>query len=149
MSIVFIEMFMSFMACFFFAIVYNTPKKELIFCGLFGGLGYGLYYYLGHFCDLGTSANFFGAMLIAVLARIASLNREIPVMVYVLPSVFPLSPGANMYNAAYAIIKSDMYTAVIQTTICIKVVGACVIAILLILSLPDFMFAVFDRKKIS
>ena len=43
MSTIIIEMIMAFMACFFFAIVYNTPKKELIFCGIFGGLGYGVY----------------------------------------------------------------------------------------------------------
>ena len=85
--------------------------------------------------------------MIALLARIVSMNRQIPVMVYILPSVFPLSPGANMYNAAYALIKSDMYTAGVQTMICIKIVGVCVIAILLILSLPDGIFQIVDRKK--
>ncbi|MDY4081962.1 MAG: threonine/serine exporter family protein [Candidatus Metalachnospira sp.] len=147
MKIVLIEMFMAFMACFFFAIIYNTPKKELIFCGIFGCIGYGIYYYLVHFRGFGTSANFFGALMIALLARIVSMNRQIPVMVYILPSVFPLSPGANMYNAAYALIKSDMYTAGVQTMICIKIVGVCVIAILLILSLPDGIFRIVDRKK--
>ena len=44
MNTVIIEMIMAFSACFFFAIVYNTPKRELIFCGLFGGLAYGIYY---------------------------------------------------------------------------------------------------------
>lgn len=147
MSTIIIEMIMAFMACFFFAIVYNTPKKELIFCGIFGGLGYGVYYFLIHRYGFGTSANFFGALLVAFLARITSMRRHIPVMVYVLPSVFPLSPGGNMYNAAYAIIISDMYNAVDQTMICIKIVGVCVIAILLVLSLPKFIFKPFDKKQ--
>ena len=82
------------------------------------------------------------------MARILSIYRQIPVMLYVLPSVFPLSPGANMYNAAYAIIKSDMFTAGIQTMICIKVVGVCVIAILIILSLPEFLFKPFKKKAV-
>ena len=146
MNTVIIEMIMAFSACFFFAIVYNTPKRELIFCGLFGGLAYGIYYCLTHFYGFGTSANFFGALLIAFLAIITSLRRHIPVMVYVLPSVFPLSPGGNMYNAAYAIIISDMYTAVDQTMVCIKIVGVCVIAILIVLSLPEMLFRPFEKK---
>ena len=52
-----------------------------------------------------------------------------------------------MYNAAYAIIISDMYNAVDQTMICIKIVGVCVIAILLVLSLPKFIFKPFDKKQ--
>lgn len=147
MKIIIIEFFMAFMACLFFAIVYNTPKKELIFCGLFGGLGYALYYYLSHFIGFGISANFCGALLIAFMARILSINRQIPVMVYVLPAVFPLSPGANMYNAAYAVIKSDMFTAGVQTMICIKIVGVCVIAILIVLSLPESIFRPLKRKQ--
>ena len=147
MKMVAIEMFMAFIACFFFAIVYNTPKKELLFCGLFGGLGYGVYYYLSNKYGLGTGANFFGAMLIAVLARIASLRREIPVMVYILPAVFPLSPGGNMYKTAYALIRSDLHTTAEQAMICIKIVGVCVIAIIIILSLPDVIFKIFEKQK--
>jgi len=147
MKIVFVQILMSFMACLCFAIVYNTPKKELIYCGIFGGLGYGLYYYLSHFQGFGSMASFFGAALIAVLARIVSKNRHIPVMVYVLPSVYPLAPGANMYRTAYAVIKSDMFTAADQAMVCIKVVGLCVIAILLVLSLPDNIFKIFEKEK--
>lgn len=149
MNTIILEMVMAFMACLFFAIVYNTPKKELVFCGIFGGIGYGIYYCLINYCGFGTSANFFGALMIAFLARITSMRRNIPVMVYVLPSVFPLSPGGNMYNAAYFIIISDMYNAVDQTMICIKIVGVCVIAILLILSLPEIIFRPFAKKEIN
>ncbi len=144
MKLVLVQMFMAFMACLFFAIVYNTPKKDLIYCGIFGGLGYGLFYFLSHFYGFGSMANFFGAALIAVMARIVSKKRQMPIMVYVLPSVYPLAPGGNMYRAAYAIIKSDMYNAADQAMICIKVVGLCVIAIILVLSLPESIFKVFD-----
>ena len=147
MNTVMIEGAMAFMACLFFAIVYNTPKRELIFCALFGGLAYGLYYYLGHFFGYGVMANFCGALLIAVLARITSEHRQIPIMVYVLPAVFPLSPGGNMYRAGYALIKSDIFTFIEQSVICIKIVGVCVIAILLVLSLPEFIFIPFRREK--
>ena len=60
-----------------------------------------------------------------------------------------LSPAlldVQMYNAAYAIIISDMYTAVDQTMVCIKIVGVCVIAILIVLSLPEMLFRPFEKK---
>jgi len=140
MKIVLIEMLLASLACMFFAIVYNTPKKELIYCWLFGGIGYGIYYTLFEFFELGTFSNFFGAFAIAVLSRITSLKRQIPVMVYVLPSVFPLSPGGNMYNACYALIACDLNASMLETIKCVKIVGMCVIAILIVLSLPDFIF---------
>ncbi len=140
MKTVLIEVLLASMSCMFFAIVYNTPKKELFFCWLFGGIGYGIYYYLFEFFELSTFANFFGAFAIAVLARLASIRRQIPVMVYVLPSVFPLSPGGNMYNACYALITNDLNTSMLETIKCVKIVGMCVIAILIVLSLPDFLF---------
>ncbi|MEA4972685.1 MAG: threonine/serine exporter family protein [Candidatus Metalachnospira sp.] len=140
MKTIIIEMVMASMACMFFAIVYNTPKKELLFCWIFGGIGYGIYYYLMEFRGLGTFSNFFGAFAIAVLSRFTSVKRQIPVMVYVLPSVFPLSPGGNMYNACYAFITCDLNTSMFETMKCIKIVGMCVIAIIIVLSLPDFMF---------
>lgn len=140
MKTVIIEMLLASMSCMFFAIVYNTPKKELFYCWLFGGIGYGIYYYLFKFWELSTFSNFFGAFVIAVLARLTSLKRQIPVMVYVLPSVFPLSPGGNMYNACYALITCDLDTSMLETIKCVKIVGMCVIAILIVLSLPEFMF---------
>lgn len=146
MRTIVIQMIMAFFACLFFAIVYNTPKKELIFCGLFGAIGYGIYFYLYNYCGLGTMSNFIGALVIAILTRFVSVRRRIPIMLYVLPSVFPLSPGANMYKAAYAIAVSDTLTAIDQTFICIKVVGACVIAILIIVSLPDVIFNPYKKS---
>ncbi len=147
MRTVLIEMLLASLACMFFAIVYNTPKKELVFCWLFGGIGYGIYYYLVKFCSMGTFANFFGAFAIAILARFTSNRREIPVMVYVLPSVFPLSPGGNMYNACYALIMNNLYMAMTETMKCIKIVGMCVIAILIVLSLPEGIFKNRDKAK--
>ena len=76
MRTVLIEMLLASLACMFFAIVYNTPKKELVFCWLFGGIGYGIYYYLVKFCSMGTFANFFGAFAIAILARFTSKSKS-------------------------------------------------------------------------
>lgn len=148
MKTVLIEIILASMSCMFFAIVYNTPKKELFYCWLFGGIGYGIYYYLFEFYELSTFSNFFGAFAIAVLSRFASIKRQIPVMVYVLPSVFPLSPGANMYSACYALIINDLDTSMLETIKCVKIVGMCVIAILIVLSLPDFMF-IGKKEKIK
>lgn len=140
MKTIIIQMLMASMSCMFFAIIYNTPKKELIFCWLFGGIGYAVYYWLFKFYNIGTLSNFFGAFVIAVLSRFVSIRRQIPVMVYILPSVFPLAPGGNMYNACYSLIVNDYNKSILETIKCIKIVGMCVIGILIVLSLPEFIF---------
>lgn len=147
MKTIIIEMLMASMSCMFFAIIYNTPKKELFFCWLFGGIGYAVYYCLFKFYQIGTLSNFFGAFAVAVLSRFVSVRRQIPVMVYILPSVFPLAPGGNMYNACYSLIINDYDTSMLETIKCIKIVGMCVIGILIVLSLPEFLFGAKKEER--
>ena len=61
--------------------------------------------------------------------------------------MIPLSPGGNMYNACYALIMNNLDMAITETMKCIKIVGMCVIAILIVLSLPEGIFKNRDKAK--
>ena len=61
-------------------------------------------------------------------------------MLYVLPPIFPLVPGANMYYAAYGVIMENIPYAVTNGVRAFKLSGLCVIALLIVFSIPNYIF---------
>ena len=139
----------SFFACLFFAIIYNTPKKELINCGITGGIGYGIYHYALTITNAPVFSTFFGTVAIVLCARIISTRKTMPVMLYILPSIFPLVPGANMYHAMYGILTNNTYAATSNAIDAFKLSGITVLAMLLTMSIPVkfYDFAKPKNKK--
>ena len=130
----------SFFACLFFAIIYKTPKSELVACGITGAFGYGAYctYYVN--TNEPMVGTFIGAVTVAFIAKLYASSRKLPVMLYVLPPIFPLVPGANIYYAAYGVIMENIPYAVTNGVRAFKLSGLCVIALLIIFSIPDEIF---------
>ena len=134
------QSFFSFFACLFFAIIYKTPKSELLACGITGAFGYGIYYAYYINTNDPMTATFLGAATIAFIAKLYSSSRKLPVMLYVLPPIFPLVPGANMYYAAYGVIMENIPYAVTNGVRAFKLSGLCVIALLVVFSIPNYIF---------
>lgn len=133
---VIVEGICSFFACLFFAIIYNTPKKELPFCGIAGGFGYMLCFYLTKQCKMPMWGAFLGTALICIMSRYFSEKHKVPVMMYVLPAIFPIVPGAGIYYALYAFMINDIHSATNQGIDAFKIAGVIVLAMLIILSQP-------------
>lgn len=133
---------MAFFACLFFAVIYNTPRKQLFACGITGGLGFASCYLFTVNLQQPLFGTFIGASVVAICARVYSVNRNIPVMLYVLPAVFPLVPGAGMYNTMYGFLINDLKYAMENGIQFLKVTGLVVIALLIVLSLPQKFFRI-------
>lgn len=144
---VIIEGFCSFFACLFFAIIYNTPKKELPFCGLAGSLGYMLCYYLTNQCKMPMWGAFLGTALICILSLNFSTRHKMPVMMYVLPAIFPIVPGAGIYYALYSFMINDIHGAAQQGIDAFKIAGVIVLAMLTILSQPKIFSQMKNTNK--
>ncbi|MGE4213576.1 MAG: threonine/serine exporter family protein [Anaerotignaceae bacterium] len=144
---VLIEGICSFFACLFFAIIYNTPKKELPFCGLAGGLGYGVCYYLTQQYQMPMWGAFWGTTLICIMSRYFATRHKMPVMMYVLPAIFPIVPGAGIYYALYAFMINDIHGATKQGIDAFKIAGVIVLAMLIILSQPKIFSQIKNANK--
>ena len=134
-------------ACFFFAIIYNTPRRELFFCGVTGGIGYGIYHYCCTITSAPVISTFMGTVAIVICARIFSIQRNMPVMLYILPSIFPLVPGANMYHAMYGLLTNNTYTATSNAIAAFKLSGITVLAMVITMSIPLKVFNFVKRKS--
>ncbi len=147
--IVLIEAFCAFFACFFFAILYNTPKKELPYCGLSGAIGYTVYYIFSRYFNLSLLGAFTGTACICIMAKYYSIEHKMPKLLYVLPAIYPIVPGAGIYYALHDIMINDYAAATNEAFIAFKTVGAVVVAMLIILPDQFFKFEwLIERNKI-
>jgi uncharacterized membrane protein YjjB (DUF3815 family) len=81
-----------------FAVLFNVPQRTLIIIWAMGAIGG-----LTKFLLLGLGANIVlsslaGASLIGVLSVYAAHNKQAPPLVFSIPSVIPMVPGAFAYR---------------------------------------------------
>lgn len=81
-----------------FAILFNVPQRTLIIIWAMGALG-GLtkFLLLGFEVNIALSS-LAGASLIGVLSVYAAHNKQAPPLVFSIPSVIPMVPGAFAYR---------------------------------------------------
>ena len=145
--IILIEAICSFFACLFFAIIYNTPKKELIYVGLAGAIGYAIFFTLDRYANLNVMGTFLGSAAICIMAKYYSASHTMPKLLYVLPAIYPLVPGAGIYYAMHDIMIGDFASATNEGMMAIKTVGTVVLAMLIILPDQFFTFREVARKR--
>lgn len=94
--------------CIGFAIIFNCRGRVLVLTGLGAGLTLAIYRLTLHITD----GNYFTATLMAacgaaVFANIIAILIKTPPTVFMTTCIFPLIPGASLYQTVYAIIMDD------------------------------------------
>ena len=134
-------------ACMGYAIVCNAPRREIPYCGITAFLCWLVYQLV-----LRNDGSTFLATLLATFAatgfaRFLSYHRMLPTIVYHIPGILPLVPGAAVYRC----ITSAMDSRVLETTAniltALKLAGAIGIGSVIILVLPQAWFQIFPRQK--
>lgn len=143
-----LETLWAFLATIAFSIMFNTPKKELLYCGIAGAIGWFFY----TLCiKMGLSAafsNFWGTIFIAYFSRFFAIIRKNPISVFLISGIITLVPGAGIYNTMFNVIMSDNKMASFYGIETLKIACAIAFGIIVILALPQFMFT-FKIKKIN
>lgn len=121
----------SFFASFFFAIVFNTAKKELFYCGLTGALGWLTYLIVLEVYPQVITAYFFGALMVGILSTLLAQKRRAPVTVFLVSGIIPLVPGKGMYDTMYAMLERDFQSTFAHLITTIQIAGAIAIAMAL------------------
>ncbi|MCL2353576.1 MAG: threonine/serine exporter family protein [Defluviitaleaceae bacterium] len=139
----------SFFATIGFSIIFNVPKKELVFCGLAGALGWLIYMLFDVFLAHATvvAAVFVAAIFVTVVSRFLSTIRKMPTTIYMIPGVIPLVPGAGIYFTMFYIITGENAQAMLQGVESLKIAGVIAGGLLIVLSLPRRWFALKSIQK--
>jgi len=138
------QVIMSFFGTVGFSIIFNVPKRELIFCGIIGCLGWILYlileanngYILATLC---------AAAIVTALSRCMSVIRKNPVTLYLIPGIIPLVPGAGIYFTMFHIVMGEYMYAALQGIETLARAGTISLGLLIILSLPLKLFTIYTK----
>ena len=88
-----------------FAILFNVPQRTLLIIWLIGATG-GLTKLMLMQCDIGiVISTFAGASLVGILSVYAAHNKHAPPLVFSIPSVIPMIPGAFAYRMMLGLMK--------------------------------------------
>lgn len=103
-----LHFFYGFIASVAFAILFQTPKRSLVYIGIIGGLGWAVYRFLLMTYDRVLLSAMMASIIIGVLSGIAAILIKMPTITLYLPSLIPLVPGGGMYYTMYHLIMEEM-----------------------------------------
>lgn len=130
-----------------FSIIFHTPRREWIYTGITGAVGW-LAYLIS--LELGAStagASFFATVALTWFSRVFSFARKAPVTVFLICGIFPLVPGAGIYYTGYHFFMHDNTLAMSTGLETIKIAIAIALGIGIVLSMPQFFFTGKRAKK--
>lgn len=102
-----IQLVVAIFATISFAVIFSVPKRDLILCGVTGGVAWAVYYILTANGSGNVFASLIATFILTIMARSFAVIRKNPATVYLLTGIFPLVPGAGIYYTAYYLIQND------------------------------------------
>lgn len=125
-----------------YALIFNQPRRHLIPTGLIGAAGWILYLVAVNMGYGDPFASFLSAFLVTFLSQIAARGLKDPVMVFCIPGIMPIVPGAGMYRTMRSFVTRDTVMAAAYGYNTISMAGAIALGLLAATSLFQIMTAV-------
>ena len=125
-----------------YALIFNQPRRHLIPTGLIGAAGWILYLVAVEVGYGDSFASFLSAFLVTFLSQIAARIFKDPVMVFCIPGIMPIVPGAGMYRTMRAFVTHETALAAATGYATISMAGAIALGLLAATSLFQVMTAV-------
>lgn len=145
MATILLHSMLSALACAAFSIVFNAPRKELVWCGVNGGVSWFVYSLMMAKNGRPVSATLAAAAIVTIIARFLSYHRQAPSTLYHIPGILPLVPGMAVYNAMQAAIRGLILETYSNALLALKLAGAIGVGSILILVLPYSFFEFIPR----
>jgi len=142
-----LSMFLSSIAVMGFSIIFNVPRKEIIFCGLTGVAGWVVFTLVSNnLTESIIAATFFATITVTIFARILSNARKMPSTIYMIPGIIPLVPGLRIYFTMLYAVTGEFSNAAHAGATALSIAGVIAVGLLVVLSLPRKWFS-FGRRK--
>lgn len=139
-----LDFILSFIATLGFAIIFEVRRHNLLWASICGGVGWIVYIISLNYYGLFLSS-LFSSLSIVLFARIMAKFRKAPALIFYIPGIFPIVPGAGIYNTAYSIVNGDFTNASIYGLATIKTSCGIVLAVAIISIIPYSLKK--NRKK--
>lgn len=143
-----VHIIFSYLATIGFAVTLNIPRKALNVCGLIGVLGWMTYkvFYLWH--SGMVLASLVAALVIGLFSFIAAKVKQMPMVLFNVPSLVPLVPGGQAYRAVYYFAFKDDEMALRYLVEAAMIAGALALGFFLAELLTQFYYKFSQSHKV-
>lgn len=142
-----VQFLVAMIATISFAIIFTAPKKEVLYCGLTGAVGWTVYYAMTQNNINPVFASLVATFCLTILARCFAVLRQSPVTIYLLPGIFPLVPGAGIYYTAYHMFLGNTQMSGFKALETLEIAGAIVFGIIFGFGIPQKVFHKLTPQK--
>lgn len=129
----------SYLGTIAFAIMINIPRRALNACGLCGMAGWLTFWSLFQIGSGRMIANVMGSLVLGSMGLIFARKKKMPAILFNIPGIVPLVPGATAYQAVYEMVLGSVNKAVIYTFRVLLVAGAIAVGFMLTSLLSEIM----------
>lgn len=105
------EIILAFIASVCPGIMFNVARRNLIWVGISGMLGWITYAWVLDFTGNVVFASFLGAIVVGLYSESIARIVKAPAMVFSIPGIFPLVPGIAIYNSIQYISENRLFEA--------------------------------------
>ena len=126
-----ISLFFAYLATLGFGILINIPRRALNACGLVGFCGWGMFL-LSKAFNLGNMlANLLAAFIIGIASMVLARKIKVPTILLNIPSLVPLVPGGQAYQAVRNFALHNNQTALTFMVEVVLIAGAIAMGLFL------------------
>jgi len=142
-----IQLILSFFATAGIGVIFNVPRKNLIYCGFVGVVGWMIYFILTeHGMDV-VNASFFSAFVIAIVSHLYARRFKMPMIIFIVGGIIPLVPGGMAYNAMRNVVEDDYIQGLQYGLKAFLITGAIVIGLVFAEVLIQLIFRSIRNSK--
>lgn len=122
-----------------FSHLYGVPRSCYLSCAAAGCICWITYSLLIGLCGA-VGACFFATLAVTLIARWLAVRKKCPVLVFLIPGIFPMIPGAGIYWTAYYLVMDQASQALSTGYDALKCAAALVLGIVLAFEVPQRFF---------
>lgn len=142
-----VQLLIAFVSTMAFSFIFHTPKKQRLFIGITGGLGW-ITYVITSFFGIETAiASFIAALVITWISRLCAFHRKEPITTFLICGIFPIVPGAGIYYTGYYLFMGENALGAAKGFETLKIAVAIALGIGIVSSLPRFLFTRGAKDK--
>ena len=129
-----------------FAVLFGTPRRYYLTCGLTGMVGWAVYIMLNSQFSLAGAA-FFGALAVSLTSTLLAVWRKCPTTVFLICGIIPLVPGGGIFWTTYHLVANHLRLAATTGFTAIKVTIAIAGGIIIAAAIFNFIGRKEKRLK--
>lgn len=142
-----IEMVYAFLGGFFPGVLFNIERKNLVFAGFAGAIGWTFFAIGKYYTYSPAMATFLGAAAIGIYSEVMARIKKTPAAIFSITGIYPLVPGITAYNTIKYIVEDDLSMAMIKAIETVAVAGAIAFGLMTITASFQFITRIQQSKR--